>query len=141
MPASASHVSSPRRSPSELLARRPEWPVSVRLEPLPANAVDELLIGLPEETRARVASAAGGNPLFLTVMLAMAEEDGAFVVPPTLRALLGARLDQLDAVERSVLERGAVEGEIFHRGAVQALVSADVQVTTKLAALVRRQLI
>ena len=42
-------------------------------------------------------------------------------MPPTLKALLAARLDQLDAAERRVLERGAVEGELFHRGAVQAL--------------------
>jgi class 3 adenylate cyclase/tetratricopeptide (TPR) repeat protein len=125
----------------ELLERRPEWPVAVRLEPLPAEAVDELLLALPEETRVRVASAAGGNPLFLTEMLAMARDDGAVVVPPTLRALLGARLDQLDASERAVLERGSVEGEIFHRGSVQALVPADVPVMPKLAALVRRQLI
>ena len=49
------------------------------------------------------------------------EADGEVVVPPTLRALLAERLDQLDPAERSVLERGAIEGEIFHRGAVQAL--------------------
>ena len=42
-------------------------------------------------------------------------------VPPTLKALLAARLDQLDDAERRVLERGSVEGEVFHRGAVQAL--------------------
>jgi class 3 adenylate cyclase/tetratricopeptide (TPR) repeat protein len=125
----------------ELLARRPEWPVAVRLEPLAGEAVDVLLVGLPEETRGRVAAAAGGNPLFLTEMLAMAREDGAVDVPPTLRALLGARLDQLDPQERTVLERGAVEGEIFHRGSVQALASPEVPVTPKLAALVRRQLI
>ncbi|HEY7602883.1 MAG TPA: adenylate/guanylate cyclase domain-containing protein [Gaiellaceae bacterium] len=125
----------------ELLARRPEWPVAIRLEPLPPDAVDELLVDLPKETRERVASAAGGNPLFLTEMLAMAGDDGAVDVPPTLRALLGARLDQLDDLERVVLERGAVEGEIFHRGAVQALATPDVPVTPKLAALVRRQLI
>ena len=47
--------------------------------------------------------------------------DGEVVVPPTLQALLAARLDQLETAERSVLERGAIEGEIFHRGAVQAL--------------------
>ena len=52
----------------------------------------------------------------------MAGEAGDEVeVPPTLKALLAARLDQLDAAERRVLERGAVEGEVFHRGAVQAL--------------------
>ena len=40
-----------------------------------------------------------------------------------------------------MLERGAVEGEIFHRGAVQALAPEETQVTTRLAALVRRELI
>ena len=40
-----------------------------------------------------------------------------------------------------MLERGAVEGEVFHRGAVQALTPEETQVTPRLAALVRRQLI
>ena len=62
-------------------------------------------------------------------------------VPPTLRALLAARLDQLDSAERSVLERGAVEGEVFHRGAVQALGARGSHVTPRLAALVRKGLI
>ncbi len=66
--------------------------------------------------------------------------DGQVVVPPTLQALLAARLDQLEPVERSVLERGAVEGEIFHRGAVQALVR-DGSVTPRLASLIRKHLI
>ena len=42
-------------------------------------------------------------------------------VPPTIQALLAARLDQLAAAERGVLERGAVEGQVFHRTAVAAL--------------------
>ena len=63
------------------------------------------------------------------------------VVPPTLQALLAARLDQLEPAERRVLERGAIEGEIFHRGAVQALAPAETQVTPNLAALVRKELI
>jgi predicted ATPase len=63
------------------------------------------------------------------------------VVPATLRALLAARLDQLDPADRRVLERGAIEGEVFHRGAVQALTPEETQVTPRLAALVRRQLI
>jgi predicted ATPase len=41
--------------------------------------------------------------------------------PPTVHALLAARLDQLDASERSLLQRGAVEGLVFHRGAVAHL--------------------
>jgi tetratricopeptide (TPR) repeat protein len=40
-----------------------------------------------------------------------------------------------------VLERGSVEGEIFHRGAVQALAPGEAQVTPRLAALVRKELI
>ena len=72
----------------------------------------------------------------------MAGEEGDEVeVPATLKALLAARLDQLDAGEREVLERGAVEGEVFHRGAVQALGPEETQVTPRLAALVRRELI
>jgi class 3 adenylate cyclase/tetratricopeptide (TPR) repeat protein len=126
----------------ELLSRRSEWPVSLRLEPLPAAQVDDL-IGkqLPPEFRVRVAQAAGGNPLFLTEMLAMAAEKGEVDVPPTLRALLQTRLDQLAHSERRVLERGAVEGEIFHRGAVQALDPEEPHVSPRLAALVRRELI
>ena len=69
-----------------------------------------------------------------------AEAEGEVAVPPTLQALLAARLDQLESAERSVLERGAVEGEIFHRGAVQAL-SDNGQVTPRLASLVRKGLI
>src|SRR5207247_11417620 len=123
--------------------RRPAWPVQLRLEPLPANDVEQLIpkrIGGP--LRERISRAAGGNPLFIGEMLAMAgEADGEVVVPPTLQALLAARLDQLETAERSVLERGAIEGEIFHRGAVQALAPEETQVTPRLAALVRKELI
>ncbi len=69
------------------------------------------------------------------------EADGEVVVPPTLQALLAARLDQLEPAERWVLERAAVEGEVFHRGAVQALAPSESQVTPRLAALVRKELI
>jgi class 3 adenylate cyclase/tetratricopeptide (TPR) repeat protein len=128
---------------SELVERRPSWPVTLRLEPLQDDDVGELIPErLPAGLRERIARAAGGNPLFVEEMLAMANEaEGEAVVPPTLQALLAARLDQLEVVERSVLERGAVEGEIFHRGAVQALVVDDMQVTPRLAALVRKDLI
>ena len=127
----------------ELAERRPTWPVTLRLEPLGDTDVEQLI---PErilgELRAKIARAAGGNPLFIEEMLAMAgEAEGDVVVPPTLQALLGARLDQLETAERSVLERGAVEGEIFHRGAVQALAPDETQVTPRLAALVRKALI
>jgi tetratricopeptide (TPR) repeat protein len=125
----------------ELRSRRSEWPVALRLEPLDEQAVDELIGDLAHELRRRVAAAAGGNPLFLTEMRTMAEENAQVDVPATLRALLAARLDQLDPAERRVLETGGVEGEIFHRGAVQALAPEERQLTPRLAALVRRELI
>lgn len=123
--------------------RRPDWPVAFRLEPLGDEDVDELI---PERIsgrlREKIARAAGGNPLFVEEMVAMAgEEEGEVTVPPTMQALLAARLDQLERAERSVLERGAIEGEIFHRGAVQALAPEETHVTPRLAALVRKELI
>jgi class 3 adenylate cyclase len=127
----------------DLVERRPAWPVTLRLEPLPDPDVDEL-IGerVPADLRERIARAAGGNPLFVAEMLAMAEQaHGDVMVPPTLRALLSARLDQLEAVERWVVECGAVEGEVFHRGAVQALALEEKHITPQLVALVRKQLI
>ena len=127
----------------ELVERHPAWPVTLRLEPLGVDDVEQLIPEhVSDELRERIARAAGGNPLFIEEMLAMAgEADGDVVVPPTLQALLAARLDQLEPSERLVLERGAIEGEIFHRGAVQALAPEELHVTPRLAALVRKELI
>jgi class 3 adenylate cyclase/tetratricopeptide (TPR) repeat protein len=127
----------------ELLDRRPGWPAVLRLEPLPEEEAGRLVgDAVPDELRQQIVRASGGNPLFLTEMAALGDADGEEVeVPPTLRALLAARLDQLDERERRVLERGAVEGELFHRGTVQALAPEETEVTPRLAALVRRDLV
>ena len=58
----------------ELTERRPVWPVALRLEPLPDDDVDELLPGVRGGFRENIARAAGGNPLFVDEMLAMAGE-------------------------------------------------------------------
>ena len=129
----------------ELVERRPAWPTTLRLEPLSDEYVDELLPGrIAGPFRKRIARAAGGNPLFVQEMLALADErEGTeeLAVPPTLHALLAARVDRLEPDERSVLERGAVEGEVFHQSAVQALASEQTPVMPPLAALVRKGLI
>jgi class 3 adenylate cyclase/tetratricopeptide (TPR) repeat protein len=125
----------------ELVERRPEWPVTLRLDPLPPHAVHAMIADVPGDMRERITRKAAGNPLFVLEMAAIAREtEGEVVVPPTLKALLAARLDQLDADERFVLEHAAVEGEVFHRGAVQAL-AENGRVTPPLAALVRKGLI
>ena len=127
----------------ELTERRAEWPVTLRLEPLErcgGRRADPP--GHLRGLRAEIARAAGGNPLFVEEMVAVAgDAGGEVVVPPTLQALLATRLDQLDPAERGVLERGAVEGEVFHRGSVQALTAEESQVTPRLASLVRKGLI
>ena len=70
------------------------------------------------------------------------EADGEVVVPPTLQALLAARLGQLETAEAQRCSRGAaIEGELFHQGAVHALSPEKTQVTPHLAALVRKELI
>jgi tetratricopeptide (TPR) repeat protein len=66
---------------------------------------------------------------------------GEIEIPPTIQALLAARLDQLDPSERHVLERGSVEGEVFHRSAVAALVQDETPVDGHLMALVRKDLL
>src|SRR5207237_693020 len=62
------------------------------------------------------------------------------IVPTNRKALMSARRGGLGALERSVLECGAIEGEVFHREAVQALAERD-QVTPLLASLVRKDFI
>jgi class 3 adenylate cyclase/tetratricopeptide (TPR) repeat protein len=127
----------------DLVERRSSWAVTIRLEPLAADDVEKLIGDRGSaELRARIARAAAGNPLFVEEMLAMAAQTHeAVTVPPTLRALLAARLDQLEPGERKALECGAVEGEVFHRGALHAMSPEEAQVTPHLAALVRKGLI
>lgn len=139
----------------ELLDRRPGWgggklnATTVLLEPLTEDDADtlvaNLLDGAPtdEALRGKILAAAEGNPLFVEEMVALLREspDGSVVVPPTIHALLAARLDQLDPTERVVLERGAVEGRVFHRGAVQALSPYETQLVRPLTDLVRRELL
>jgi class 3 adenylate cyclase/tetratricopeptide (TPR) repeat protein len=127
----------------ELAEHRSGWPITLQLDGLADADVGALIPDrLAADLRERIARAAGGNPLFIEEMLAVAAAtDGEMVVPATLQALLGARLDQLAPAERRALERAAVEGEVFHLGAVQALSPDDASLTPRLAALVRRGLI
>ena len=46
-------------------------------------------------------------------------------VPPTIQALLAARLDQLTGDERAAIQRAAVCGKQFHVGAVAALLDGE----------------
>jgi predicted ATPase len=138
----------------DLLEARPEWaerPDAVRLVLRPLAAADsaqivENLLGeiaIAEDARARIVSAAEGNPFFVEQMLSMAIdnepvhiEDGRFVaaidlgdvvVPPTIQALLAARLDRLAADERAVVEYASVIGLSFPQAALEEVAPATVQ--------------
>ncbi len=137
----------------ELLEDRPAWAggklntTTVLLEPLEATEsgalLDQLGGGLDPVIRKRVIIASEGNPLFVEEMASLARELGTVEVPPTIQALLAARLERLAVEERELLERGAVEGEVFHRLAVQALAGERLaaEVESRLAGLVRKELI
>jgi class 3 adenylate cyclase/tetratricopeptide (TPR) repeat protein len=133
----------------DLLDKRPGWgggklnATTILLEPLSADECNELIAVHGEVAagmRERILSAADGNPLFVEEMVALVQEIGDVRVPSTVQALLQARIDQLGADERAVVERGAVEGQIFHRGAVAEL-ARPTQVDPHLVGLVRKELI
>jgi class 3 adenylate cyclase/tetratricopeptide (TPR) repeat protein len=140
----------------DLLDRRPSWAggklnaTTVSLEPLSEDEIDELMAGLlagsslEEGLQTRIRRAAGGNPLYVEEMLAFvgrSSNGDEIEIPPTIQALLAARLDQLEPSERHVLERGSVEGEVFHRAAVAALVQDEAPIDGHLVALVRKDLV
>jgi class 3 adenylate cyclase/tetratricopeptide (TPR) repeat protein len=153
----------------ELLELRRSWAggklnaTTVLLEPLDESAMDDLLVellaggDLEAEMRRRIGTAAEGNPLFVEELVGMLIDDGVLTrengcwratgdlasvpVPPSIRALLAARLDQLDGAERAAIEVASVEGQVFHHSAVAALVPEGERVGRSLTELVRRELI
>ena len=135
----------------DLLDERPRWGgATVTLEPLTDSESEALLDELsaewpiPPEARGVIAEAAEGNPLFVEQMVAtLAEAGPTAAIPPSIQALLAARLDRLDPLERTVLERGAVVGKEFWRGAVTELSPAEdrSQVSGALLSLVCKELL
>ncbi|MGQ0668968.1 MAG: ATP-binding protein [Actinomycetota bacterium] len=135
----------------DLVDERPSWAsersnvARLYLEPLSEDEsgliVTNLIgsaAGLPDLLHARINEAAQGYPLYVEQMLSMLIDDGLLVrdeadgwvlagdigsvsVPPSISALLAARLDLLTLEERSVLERASVVGQVFYAGALRAL--------------------
>jgi class 3 adenylate cyclase len=124
------------------------------LEPLSGEESEQLLdraLGeakLGPRARARIVDASEGNPLFLEQMLAMVTErgpaaDDAVPIPPTIHALLAARLDGLAGGERAVVERAAVMGRTFSWEAVRDLLPEEARagLGERLMALVHKELV
>ena len=138
----------------DLFELRPAWATPkpnttlVTLEPLAGSETETLvdeLRDVPAETKARIVEAAEGNPLFVEQLLAMQGENGAgeLEIPPTIQALLAARIDRLDPEERTVIECASIEGRMFHRGSVVELLpqQARAGVGSHLITLVRKEFI
>ncbi|MFE6869726.1 AAA family ATPase [Kitasatospora sp. NPDC057692] len=78
------------------------------------------------ELTGRVVTLCDGNPLFAEQLMdVFAETAPGTQVPPTVQALLGARLDRLPATERGLLELAAVVGREFTRAQLRAMAEAD----------------
>jgi class 3 adenylate cyclase/tetratricopeptide (TPR) repeat protein len=155
----------------ELLDARPGWgggklnATSILLEPLSEDETRELIgnllsrATLPHGVATRIAEVTEGNPLFAEELLAMLidegllhREDGHWAVaddladlpvPPSIHALLAARLEALPDDERALLAHASVEGTVFHRGALEELAPASLEASIErsLTSLVRRDMI
>jgi class 3 adenylate cyclase len=154
----------------DLLDDRPAWggrpnAVTVSLEPLSADESGALIGNLlstadvQDEVRVRIADAAEGNPLFIEETLSMLIDDGLVekrgdrwtqtrdlsqvAVPPSISALLAARLDRLSPNQRAVLEAASVAGQEFLVGAVRELAPEELrnEVPAQLQSLVRKEFV
>jgi class 3 adenylate cyclase/tetratricopeptide (TPR) repeat protein len=151
----------------ELLERVPTWGAAQRsftslyLEPLPEEAMAELLSGLvpglPDDLRDRILERAEGVPLYAVETVRMLVDRGLLVqegaayrlasavgeleVPETLHALIAARLDGLAPEERRVLQDAAVLGKTFPKQALSALSGLDDELDVLLTALVRKEVL
>ncbi len=153
-----------------LLEKQPTWGQgpderTIVLSPLSdadaGRVTDNLLgeVGLADAVRNRVVTAAEGNPLFVEQLVSMLKETGmlrlvedrwepagdlsTLAIPPTIHALLAARIDQLPEGERATLDPASVIGLVFPRLALQAIIDDDVrdEVPERLDALTTRQLV
>jgi class 3 adenylate cyclase/tetratricopeptide (TPR) repeat protein len=152
----------------EITERHSEWATGhasmlVNLQPLSdadaGQIVEELLGSLEESVRARIALAAEGNPLYVEQIVSMLVETGAIEkspmgwvarrgsdqlqIPPTVQALVAARLDALEAEERAVVDPASVIGLTFALEAISELVDEPVRPSLgkDLDVLVAKQLV
>ena len=144
-------------------AEQHETPAGVlQLGPLDDSTCDDLITralgseALPAALRRNVVGSAAGVPLFIEQLLTMLIDDGRLVddgggwrvavaiddlqVPPTIEALLAARVDALPDDELGVLQPASVVGREFPLAAVETLSGAAVSEPV-LSSLDRRQLV
>ena len=156
---------------TELLDQRRGWgggklnATTIHLEPLSEEESGRLIANLmgiqvsESHSRSRIAEAAEGNPLFVEETVSMMidtgllrRDDGHWVaatdlatvsVPPSIQALLAARLDRLSSDERVVIQRASVIGRVFSLDDVRTLTWEHEPefVEAHLRALIRKELV
>src|SRR5581483_5827694 len=121
----------------ELLDRRPTWGggrqnfTSLALQPLTMvqtrELVRQLVDGASPAIRERIVERSSGNPFFVLELVRglplRGLEDASALdrLPDTIHAAILARLDQLTAQERRVLQAAAVKQRYFHATTLQAM--------------------
>jgi class 3 adenylate cyclase len=141
----------------ELLDRRPGWAggktnaTSILLDSLSDAASRELAAWLAasedvsEQACASAVKLAEGNPLFLEQLIVHARDRSVAdeALPPTIDALLTARLDRLAPAELELAERAALIGRDFDLDAVGALAGEPLResIVGHVEALVRKEMI
>jgi class 3 adenylate cyclase/tetratricopeptide (TPR) repeat protein len=155
----------------EMLDVRPHWgggkmnATTILLEPLSAGD-SAALVGnlindetLARAVQSRIGETAEGNPLFVEELVAMLVDEGVLrrvnggwqsdadlskvSVPPTVSALVAARLDRLEPSERDLIGRASVVGKVFQRSAVTELSPPErrEELGSRLMTLVRKELV
>jgi ATP/maltotriose-dependent transcriptional regulator MalT len=139
----------------DLLETRPTWgggnprALAIELGPLSSEESGELVdalltrVDVPPGQRAVALEKAEGNPLFLQETARMLAEDEGVVlkrIPDSVQALIAARIDALDPVDKRLLQRAALVGRVFWRGALDAL-APDVDVAASLDRLLEREFV
>ncbi|TML28844.1 MAG: adenylate/guanylate cyclase domain-containing protein [Actinobacteria bacterium] len=126
----------------------------INLQPLSSDAIErfvDALLGdaaIDPVVRERIIVSAEGNPLYAEQTFSMLIDEGvvrptpdgwivdkeieALAVPPTIQALLTARLDSLPAADRALVDVASVIGLEFARDAVEALVPDAVRTELEL---------
>jgi predicted ATPase len=150
----------------EVLEQHPAWAQLEQLALAPLSAgesaqvIDNLLgdARIAPDARAHVVDAADGNPLFVEQLLSMMMDEGLLWleddvwrtgelqpgwVPPTIHALLTARLDRLEREQRAVIDPASVIGHYFQQPALHELVEDFVrdQVDLRLDELTQKQFV
>jgi len=134
----------------DLLDERPDWggglgdSLTMYLEPMPIDHATQLAIeageGLDERTAENVARHAGGNPFFIIETTGMLLHDGAqlpsetgpapgTLLPPTVQAVIAARIDHLDAAARELVRKASVfPRATFHTSELALVTEPDEKV-------------